>query len=464
MTSVSQNSNSVIRPVQHQDLDIVEPLFVEAAIADNHSNLDAVQRRLQQVRRWYGLFKFLSLFPNPFQYRFFTYVAEQDHQVRGAIQVSPFNRTRSTWRVERVGVVETESQTQGTGSQLLRSCFEAIWEARTWLLEVNVNNKTALALYRQNGFQPLAQLTHWAIAPELLQELAEREPDLPNLLPVSNADAQLLYQLDTAAMPPLVRQVFDRHLHDFKTSLFGALLEGVKQWVNQTEVVSGYVFEPQRKAAIGYFQIQLCRDSSQNHQGQLTVHPAYTWLYPELLSQMARIAQDFPAQALLLSSADYQPEREEYLERIGATRTEHTLMMSRSVWHKLREAKPVSLEGLQLSDVLQGFQPARKPVPGRMSLPNLWQSDKTADPAEAPLAYSETPDAETAARSLSTPELSAVTPPSPPVPEAPARKLGFSIGRNFWGKRRIFTSKKELKLNPVPEIHFPQGHQNDSWC
>jgi len=45
--------------------------------------------------------------------------------------------------------------------------------------------------------------------PSLLQELATGEPDLPNLLPVSNADAQLLYQLDTAAMPPLVRQVFD---------------------------------------------------------------------------------------------------------------------------------------------------------------------------------------------------------------------------------------------------------------
>jgi hypothetical protein len=41
--------------------------------------------------------------------------------------------------------------------------------------------------------------------------------------------------------------------------------------------------------------------------------------------------------------------------------------MSRSVWHKLRESKSVSIEGLQLSDVLQGFQPARKPVPSRMS-------------------------------------------------------------------------------------------------
>ncbi|HEY9750500.1 MAG TPA: hypothetical protein V6C63_17595, partial [Allocoleopsis sp.] len=172
-----------------------------------------------------------------------------------------------------------------------------------------------------------------------------------------------------------------------------------------------------------------------------------------------------------LSSADYQPEREEYLERIGATRREHTLMMSRSVWHKLREAKPVSLEGLQLSDVLQGFQPARKPVPGRMSLPNLWQSDKgqgDQPPSDQPiestesLAFSET-DSDAGMRSPTGSE-SSLADLSQPSLEAPKPKLGFSMGRNFWGKRRIFTSKKQLKLNHVPEIHFPQGHQNDSWC
>jgi len=57
-------------------------------------------------------------------------------------------------------------------------------------------------------------------------------------------------------MPPLVRQVFDRNIHDFKTSLFGALIEGMKQWMSQTEVVSGYVFEPQRKAAIDIFKCE----------------------------------------------------------------------------------------------------------------------------------------------------------------------------------------------------------------
>jgi len=366
MTSVlPQNLSVVIRPIQNRDLEAIERLAAESFEAENAIAASQMQDQLRRLRRWYGLLKCLSLFPNPFQYHFCAYVAEQCRQALGMIQVSPFNRTRSTWRVERV-VVEAKARTQGIGSQLLRHCFEAIGEARTWLLEVNVNDKEALALYRQNGFQTLAQLTYWEIESGLLQELALGDPDLPNLLPVSNADAQLLYQLDTASMPPLVRQVFDRNTDDFKTSLFGGLIEGMKQWLSKTEVVSGYVFEPQRKAAIGYFQVKLYRQGQRPHVAQLTVHPAYTWLYPELLSQLARIAQDVPSQALRLASADYQPEREEYLEQIGAERVEHTLMMSRSVWHKLRESR-FSLEGLQWSEVLQSLQPARKPVPGGMS-------------------------------------------------------------------------------------------------
>ncbi|MGE5659436.1 MAG: GNAT family N-acetyltransferase [Actinomycetota bacterium] len=387
---LSQNPNQVvIRPLQYRDLDAIAQLNVQEPepeeLSDANYHLD-LSKQWQHIRRWYGLLKFLSLFPNPCQYLLRAYVADEAGTVRGAIQISPFNRTRSTWRINRVAV-DALARSKGTGSQLLRHCFEAIWEARTWVLEVNVNDKSTLALYRQNGFQPLAQMTYWAIAPELLQELAGATPDLPNLLPVSNADAQLLYQLDTVSMPPLVRQVFDRHISDFKTSFASALVEGIKQWLGHTEVVSGYVFEPQRKAAIGYFQVQLSRNGSQPHAAQLTVHPAYTWLYPELLSQMARLAQDFPPQTLHLASADYQPEREAYLEQVGAQRIDHTLLMSRSVWHKLRESKSVSLEGLQLSEVLQSFQPARKPVPGRMS----WLGPmEPASPAEG---NSKLPDA-----------------------------------------------------------------------
>jgi ribosomal protein S18 acetylase RimI-like enzyme len=367
MTSLlPRNPSVIIRPVQHRDLDGIESLTQESL---SHLSPQAATEsigEMQWLRRWYGLLKFLSWFPNPLQYRFWGYIAEQGRILLGMIQVSPFNRTRSTWRVNQVMLARTGDR-MGVGSQLLRHCFESILEARTWILEVNVNDVDALALYRHNGFQRLAEMTYWEISPQLLGELIQTEPDLPNLLPVSNADAPLLYQLDTASMPPLVRQVFDRHTHDFKTTLCGAIIDAVKQWTSKTEVVSGYVFEPQRKAAIGYFQIQLHRTGASPHVATLTVHPAYTWLYPELLSQLARIAQDFPQQGLQLASSDYQPEREEYLERIGAKRREHTLIMSRSVWHKLRESKFVSLEGLQWQEMLQGLQPTRKPIPGGMS-------------------------------------------------------------------------------------------------
>ncbi len=368
---LSPNPNQVmIRPFQYRDLDQIERLCQQALsdvqVDPDTSRFSLAIQDIQHLRRWYGFLKFLSWFPNPCQHLFNILVAEQDDQVRGVIKVSPFNLTRSTWRVEQVLVDPSVHDLNSIGSQLLRHCFESIWEARNWLVEVNVNDKGNIALYRQNGFQRLAQITYWSVEPELLQQLAVAQPDLPNLLPVSNADAQLLYQLDTASMHPFVRQVFDRHISDFKSSVFGALIDGLKQWINHSEHISGYVFEPQRKAAIGYFQVQLSRDGRQPHFAELTVNPSYTWLYPELLAQIAHLTHEFPPQALRLTSADYLPEREAYFEKMGATRIAHSLLMSRSVWHKVRESK-LSLEGLQLSDVLQSLQPARKPVPSRIS-------------------------------------------------------------------------------------------------
>jgi hypothetical protein len=78
---------------------------------------------------------------------------------------------------------------------------------------------------------------------------------------------------------------------------------------------------------------------------------------------MAQVLQGASNQTLQLASLDYQPERESYLREIDATEVGHTVMMSRSVWHKVRESKAVSIEGLQ--DVLQGLQPSGKAIPSR---------------------------------------------------------------------------------------------------
>ncbi|NJK58701.1 MAG: GNAT family N-acetyltransferase [Pleurocapsa sp. SU_5_0] len=382
--SIPDNEQLIVRPLQYRDVDAINALVSECVAKETSKRLITIDRELEQVGSWYGLKRFLALLPRSYYHGWRVYVAQHLSEVLGLIQVSSLNSTRSTWRVERVllnsnsPALELLKTQKEIGSQLLRHCLQNIWEARTWMLEVNINEKNHLALYRENGFQPLAQMTYWQVSADLIAQLAQQDSDLPNFLPISNADAPLLYQLDCVSMPPLLRQVFDRHADDFKSGMVQNAVGQIRLWLNGTDVVSGYVFEPQRKAAIGYFRLESSKDGSRPHRAQLTVNPAYTWLYPQLTAKMAQIIQEsvdrkrglaadnqLYSQPLEIVSADYQPEREEYFNKIGATAVEQTLLMSRSVWHKIKEAKP--LEGLQLSGVLQGLKPVRAPIPSRIS-------------------------------------------------------------------------------------------------
>lgn len=366
-TTQSPKSSLKIRGIQYRDLAPIASLLAQRLSLEYNHKFASLLSQIQQYQSCYGLLQLAQILPTNWNRDFNVFVAEKDGQIQGLIQVAPFNQNRSTWQVQQVLINHNTSLRHlligqcSIGSQLLRHCFEKIWEARTWILEIDINEKNSLALYRENGFQPIAEMTTWRCTPETLAELAQKEPNLPNLLPVSNADSRLLYQLDCVSLPPTIRQVFDRHVEDFKTGLLSYVSQAIKSFWHKEEIIKAYVFEPQRKAAIGYFELTICQDASRCHEATLTVHPAYTWLYPKLLTQMASVIQAFPPQSLILSSGDYQPEREEFLEKIGALRVEQNLLMSRSVWHKLREAKP--LESLKLQEMLQGLKPAHSPIP-----------------------------------------------------------------------------------------------------
>jgi hypothetical protein len=157
MTTATDAPPLLIRSVQYRDLEGIARLAATTETETGTSDL-LLSEQLERARSWYGLLKFLSYFPNPFQHFFSGFVAEQDNlnHLRGFVQIAPFNKSRSTWRVERVLVEQSAIQPElvtdpkGIGSQLLRYCFQTIWEARTWLLEVNIQDKNVLALYRQN--------------------------------------------------------------------------------------------------------------------------------------------------------------------------------------------------------------------------------------------------------------------------------------------------------------------------
>ncbi|XFA72038.1 GNAT family N-acetyltransferase [Thermosynechococcaceae cyanobacterium Okahandja] len=354
-SDIPPTSDLVIRPLAYRDVDVVEQWLSQQGVHDHpfdHPSLlpQAMTTPLQRLQWLTGTAKERI------------YVAERGDQLMGVVQVAPFNENRTTWQVQQLAAQDFTE----VGTQLLRHCFSTILEARTWMLEINIEHQEALALYRQNGFQPLAQLTYWQISCPQLAQLAQQTPSLPNLLKVTNADATLLCQLDTASMPALVRQVFDRHSHDFKKSLGEWLQDSIGAWTGQARAQRAYVFEPQRKAAIAAYTLYASQDGRSPHWLELTVHPAYTWLYPELLAHLARLLQPYDPVPLVLASTDYQPEREAYLEQ-WADPIRHSLMMSRSVWHKVREVRSSLPDGLTLSEVLQGLQTHHRPQPGRIS-------------------------------------------------------------------------------------------------
>jgi hypothetical protein len=82
----------IIRPLQYRDLEVVEQ-FCDDRSREAHLACSMVQPATISPSRWYGIFKFLSWFPNPQRNALSIYVAELNQKVQGMIRVSPFNRT-----------------------------------------------------------------------------------------------------------------------------------------------------------------------------------------------------------------------------------------------------------------------------------------------------------------------------------------------------------------------------------
>jgi ribosomal protein S18 acetylase RimI-like enzyme len=340
----------LIRPVRLRDLNSLESVEPEDT---------QWVRKVREVRSWFGLVKLLNLVPNRFQHLFDVHVAQVDGVVVGLIQVSPTNEIQSTWRIEHF-TLSDPLQSQGLGTLLLAYIFEYYRSAKTWIVEADIHNKEQIAIYRQNGFQSMAEITYWRLPSAVLENLAKVAIQSLNLRPVSNADAALLCQLDCATMPSMLRQVYDRHPDDFRRPLPDRIVFGINQSLHQEEQVFEYVYEPQRRAAIGAFDLKISKQGLEPHRLTLWIHPAYTWLYRELLVHISKILSHYPPQSLELFAGDYQAERQSILESLEGEITHTKLLMSRSVWHKVREFRN-PLENLSL-DMLPAWRPLTKPL------------------------------------------------------------------------------------------------------
>ncbi len=127
----AKDTQVIIRPVQYRDLETVERLYVEDFDSDNiRSSIDSERPfKVLSLRPWNSLTRVFGLLLKPLKNSSCTYLAEQASTICGVIRVSPFNRTRSTWRVDRVAVncnlPASENADSETGDESLESNLES---------------------------------------------------------------------------------------------------------------------------------------------------------------------------------------------------------------------------------------------------------------------------------------------------------------------------------------------------
>lgn len=269
----------------------------------------------------------------------------------GLIATRRINRRGSCWHVDHLrlaGTVADDPQAPApltilTG--LLREAIQQATGAASWIATAATDDRSRLGALREQGFQPQRneRIWHWQ------GPLGHDGPgDLPaelQLVPLHGRNAALLWHLEQAACPPLLRQLLDRRIEDILDQSRG------RGWIlldrNRNEAVAG---------------IRWLEDHPGGGQRvEFSLHPAWQHLLgPATERLLRRAAQGASGLWLAVESGD--SVRQHWLQRCGAQCHTEQVLMARSVWRR-REEQPARRAVRRLEAVLEQLQPRRRPVP-----------------------------------------------------------------------------------------------------
>jgi hypothetical protein len=126
MTSpLSENAKNVIRPIQYRDLEAIEQLATGATDADSNSCSVDLHSAITAGSTLVLAAEVFELVPQSLPVCSFVFMLlKLSNRFAGLIKISPFNRTRSTWRVEQVLVdaaAKPSKNPSATGRYWLRA-------------------------------------------------------------------------------------------------------------------------------------------------------------------------------------------------------------------------------------------------------------------------------------------------------------------------------------------------------
>ena len=271
--------------------------------------------------------------------------AEHSQNALGLVVTRRLNRHGSCWQIAHLRTTNAELRRE-LSSALLKAALERT-PATSWVASASSDDRTRLAVLREQGFQPLRQDRLWCWSP-LQQTQLQGEPGVfgeLSLQQLNRRTAPLLWHLEQIACPAQLRQILDRRCEDVLAQSHG------KGWV---------LIDPSRESAVAGAR-WLGEHPGGGHDIELTVDPHWQHLYGPITT--ALLTQLAAAEPCWLRSDPFEQQRSTWLTSIGAQARGERVLMARSLWR--RQAAP----GLQvqanrrLASVLAQLQPRRRPVP-----------------------------------------------------------------------------------------------------
>lgn len=283
-------------------------------------------------------------------------VAFQGSSPEGLIVTRRINRSGSCWQLQHLRLACSQHR-RHLASALLRAAIRQTRGASSWIANAATLDSDRLAVLREQGFQPLRTDQLWCWRNAGSQSAAGEAATAGTavlgelqLQPLSRRNALLLWQLEQAACPALLRQLLDRRVEDL---------------LDQSQGRGWLLVDPGRDQAVAAIR-WLGDHPGGGHDGELTVHPGWQQLLgsaTELL--LRRLAHQLPGASsdLWLRSDVQDKARLQWLQRLGAEPRGERVLMARSVWHRQEHPASAALGARQLEAVLGQLQPRRQPLP-----------------------------------------------------------------------------------------------------
>jgi hypothetical protein len=277
--------------------------------------------------------------------------------VFGLIASRRLNRSGSCWQMEHLQISRLATDPRlGPGRRavslaLLREAILRGRGAASWIATVDASDSALLGVLREQGFQPLrCDALWWWQQPQAQAAAGAAAPlQLPadlRLLPLNRRTAPLLWHLEQAACPALLRQLLDRRVEDL---------------LDQSHGCGWMLVDVSRNQAVAGVR-RLEAHPAGGHRIEFSVYPGWEHLLgpaTELLLQ--RMGQTSGEGLWIQSEVDNQG-RAAWLEALGAARRGEQVLMARSVWRR-QEGQLAQGPRRRIEAMLEQLQPRRQPVP-----------------------------------------------------------------------------------------------------